>query len=37
MPHAIATIDAWYKARPDELDKSILVVIWENLAKPNLK
>jgi hypothetical protein len=29
---AIAAIDAWYKANPDELDKPALSVIWRELA-----
>jgi hypothetical protein len=30
---AVAAIDAWYKAHPDELDKPVLSVIWRELAK----
>jgi hypothetical protein len=30
---ALATIDAWYKAHPDELDRPVLSVIWRELAK----
>jgi hypothetical protein len=29
---AVAAIDAWYKAHPDELDKPVLSVVWRELA-----
>jgi hypothetical protein len=34
---AIATLDAWYKAHPDELDKPVLSVIWREMAKEQPK
>ncbi|NEX94748.1 hypothetical protein [Caulobacter sp. 17J65-9] len=33
---AIQTVDAWYKAHPDQLDKPVLSVIWVEMAKPRL-
>jgi len=36
LDKAIATIDDWYAAHPDKLDKPVLAVIWETLVEPNL-
>ncbi|HEX5006938.1 MAG TPA: hypothetical protein VFV70_07475 [Hyphomonadaceae bacterium] len=30
---AVAAIDDWYKAHPDQLDKPVLSVIWREVAK----
>jgi hypothetical protein len=34
---AIDTLDAWYKAHPDQLDKPVLSVIWREMAKEEAK
>ena len=33
----IARVDSFYKANPDKLDHSVIVVIWSTMIKPNLK
>jgi len=36
LDHAIATIDDWYASHPSELNKPVLVVLWETLVEPQL-
>ncbi len=32
----IDTVDAWYEAHPDELEKPVLHVVWDEIIEPNL-
>ncbi len=33
---AIGRIDAWYEANPDQLDTTVIEVIWVDMVEPNL-
>ncbi len=33
VAQAVEVIDAWYKNNPDQLDKPVLRVLWEQLGK----
>lgn len=33
----IATVDSYYKAHPDQVNLSVIRVIWDTMIKPNIK
>ena len=33
----VALIDAYYQANPDEIEKPVVGVLWEEMFKPNIK
>jgi len=36
LDEAIDRIDKWYEAHPDQLDTTVLEVIWLDMVRPNL-
>ena len=36
LDEAIDRIDPWYKAHPDQLDTTVIEVIWLDRVRPNL-
>jgi hypothetical protein len=36
LDEAIDRIDKWYKDHPDQLDATVIEVIWLDMVRPNL-
>ena len=36
VQQAVAVIDAWYKANPEQLNIPVLKVLWDQIGKPRL-
>ena len=36
LDEAVSRIDAWYEANPDEMDTTVVEVIWLDMVRPNL-